>query len=177
MIHFLLILVPVLIPNVMHMYVVRYNWFSPLNQPISLRLYGANKTYRGFFVVPLFSIPAVYLTGVIDQQLPQHLSIGYNQVSTLLFAMVLGLAYCLGELPNSFVKRRAGIAPGKTCEKNPIPYIICDHLDSSIPCILAFYYFLNISAGEAVILWLMGCAIHFAVNYILYLFGVRKNPL
>ena len=39
-------------------------------------------------------------------------TIGYNGIMGLL----LGFAYAVFELPNSFIKRRVGITPGKTAE-------------------------------------------------------------
>jgi len=46
--HILIIAVPLILSNTLHMVVVKYSLLEDLNIPISIRLFGRNKTYRGF---------------------------------------------------------------------------------------------------------------------------------
>ena len=78
------------------------------------RLFGANKTLRGFIVmVPatavMFPLVAFGFGG------PEPAVIGLWPLTPLGYAHLgacAGLGFMLGELPNSFIKRQLGIAPG-----------------------------------------------------------------
>ena len=48
-------LIPLIISNILHMIVVKKKWLSILNYPINDGWFGKNKTYLGFFVLPLLN--------------------------------------------------------------------------------------------------------------------------
>ena len=103
--------------------------------------------------------------------------LGYDAVNLVYFSIILGLAYCCGELPNSFIKRRMGIPPGETSNRYKKTFIAIDHLDSSVPCLLVMSYFLNLSILESLSFLVAAIFIHFLVNYLLYMVGIRKQAL
>ena len=85
----------------------------PLDGGLTLRgqrLLGANKTIRGFVVM----IPAAALSfALLGAIVPA--SFGVWDLSVPSFAALgacAGFGFMAGELPNSFVKRQLGIAPG-----------------------------------------------------------------
>ncbi len=124
--NFLHILTPLILANVLHMLVVRKNWFSRLALPISSRSFGGNKTWRGIILIILLSEVFFILTFlIIPFELHSfNLPLGYG--------MLLGLAYALAELPNSWFKRRMGIAPGKQAIKYKWIFSFLDKSDSSL---------------------------------------------
>ena len=53
--HIYLFFFPLIIGNVLHMVIVKQNWFQELAFPISKNLFGHNKTYRGAIVLPIIT--------------------------------------------------------------------------------------------------------------------------
>ncbi len=94
----------------------------------------------------------------------------------LIIGIILGFVYMLFELPNSFIKRRIDIPPGKTSSgiKGVLFYII-DQIDSLVGVMLVPVIVSNISFGKYLLYILLGAGTHIAVNLILYFLKVRKN--
>lgn len=171
---FLLVL-PLVVGGVLHMIIVKKDILSYLKKPIHQRWFGMNKTWRGFVVMPLATWPGVVLAQNIERSL--DLSSPLLLVhSSFFLALVLGLAYCLAELPNSYMKRRLGIKEGQTAEKNKALYIFLDQADSSSGCLIAYKLLVSFSWP---VFWgtiLFGMGIHFVINLLLYSLKLRKNP-
>jgi len=73
--------------------------------------YGDSKTYLGFLVMPLFTMVAGLL---LHHPIAKYISPSMNETPLAIIKFcILGFAYALGELPNSFIKRRLGVPPGK----------------------------------------------------------------
>lgn len=167
----LTLIIPVMFTGIFHMIIVKKNMFNFLNYPVHSQMFGKNKTYRGFVVVPLLSTFFMLLATQTPSTIP------FEHVSIPLLGMLIGFAYVLFELPNSFIKRRLNIPPGKTPKKFSLFFIFLDHTDSSIGCLLVCKIFLNVSWKLILITYLLGVVIHLTVNFILYLLKIRKNPL
>jgi CDP-2,3-bis-(O-geranylgeranyl)-sn-glycerol synthase len=102
--------------------VLRFDLLSGLARPIDAgrtwrgrRLFGDGKTWRGVVVAV-----AVCVAGAAVQRHVVGGSAGdlaladYRTTNVFLFGAAMGGGAMLGELPNSFVKRRLGIARGET---------------------------------------------------------------
>ncbi len=110
---------PLLVAAALSAVVCRYDLWKPLRAPVDFgvrirgkRLFGDNKTFRGFVVAIVGCIAAV----AIEKTLPIPASlcvVDYASANPLLLGTAMGLGAMLGELPNSFVKRRLDIPPGK----------------------------------------------------------------
>ncbi|MBC8145714.1 MAG: hypothetical protein H7X80_09010, partial [bacterium] len=83
------LILPLIISNIIHMVVIKKGWLPSLAVPISTPLFGANKTWRGFIVLPI-------LNGFMTAML----SLGDPFASSLLLGAALGFVYMLFELPN-----------------------------------------------------------------------------
>lgn len=117
-------MLPTALAGIAHMLVVRQRWAESLAQPIWLDGLGPNKTWRGVVAMMLFSALAVYGLGLVGQPvLP---------VAPFLWGTGLGLLYVLAELPNSFVKRRMGIAAGTQSAQRPWLSATVDKMDSAL---------------------------------------------
>ncbi len=107
------------------------------------RIFGDNKTWKGFVGYLIFGTLFTVIWGAaIRNTSLNSLDFFYiNNVNKLAFnlliGVLLGLAYALFELPNSFVKRRLGITPGKpaTGIKKAI-FVFVDQADSIFGCAL-----------------------------------------
>ena len=139
-------------------------------------LFGPNKTWRGFVVL----IPVVTaLFGV------QGLLIGQNfeGIWPLTHAqwLVLGFfsvfAYSLGELPNSFIKRRLGIAAGQSPQSviGAKVALVVDQLDS----IVAALAIIGLLVPTDGFFWIwsvtIGGILHYGFNILLYAIGLKSR--
>ena len=89
---------------------------------------------------------------------------------------MLGLGYSLFELPNSFLKRRLDITPGKTIKGFwKVFFIFLDQADSIFGVALVVWIFHDIG----ILLYLgfvaAGAVTHIVLNMLLYFAHLRKN--
>ena len=109
--------------------------------PDGKRIFGENKTWKGLIGYLLFNTLFTVLWGLLCKAATwERLDFFYilheNTVKfNLIIGVLLGLAYSLFELPNSFLKRRLGITPGKTmnglCK---VFFVFLDQADSIFGC-------------------------------------------
>ncbi len=126
------------------------NWFD------GKRVFGNNKTFRGFF----FGLAIGVAVGLVEWVL-----FGYP----LLFSLLSPLGALLGDLAAAFLKRRLGIAPGGL-----LP--IVDQVDFVVGAIV-------FSLPLAMIYWELAAAviiitppIHLLTNFLAYKLKLKKNP-
>ncbi len=132
------------------MCLVKFNLFSQMAIPISPRWLGQNKTYRGLFFVPvltgfgaLLTAPLLDRFGSVDQRVCWQF---------VVHGLVVGTLYIMGELPNSYIKRRLEIAPG-SLPSGPAYWLfrILDNADSFIPITLYFGWVYRFTITQHVI--------------------------
>lgn len=111
---------PLLAAAALSAVVLRWDLLAWLKRPIDggatlggRRVFGDNKTWRGVFVAVAGSVAAVaaqkYLIGGAAGRLAV---VDYERAGGVWLGLALGGGATLGELPNSFVKRRLDVAPG-----------------------------------------------------------------
>ncbi len=159
------------------MVVVRMNLLPALKKPIHFRWFGENKTWRGVIAMPLLTIAGVYLALMIEGSVSRRFFVGFAQQSVILLGIALGLAYILFELPNSFMKRRLGLAPGKLPDGKRFWFALADQGDSAVGCVLAYRLFFTIDWPVILVFLILGTGLHLFFNVALYAAGLRKNPL
>ena len=169
--------IPVIVAGVAHMAVVRLDFAPNLKEPISEDLFGPNKTWRGVLAMPILTLPGVWIARALDAPLSDHLLVSLHDASALTLAIALGLAYVLAELPNSWWKRRQGIAPGHLPERGRVLYVVVDQADSAVGCALAYAIVLSPPLAVTITLAVLGPAIHLAANAALYAAGLRNRPV
>lgn len=138
--------IPVVIGGVLHMVLVSRDGLRFLAKPIHAQWFGANKTWRGVMAVPaLTALGGLCLYPV--QWLCEYV-FGYGllaDTNLLFLGFVAGVGYILGELPNSFFKRRIGVQAGQVPEDKKYWFIALDQLDSAIGVALAYWLVFDIS--------------------------------
>ena len=167
--HIWILFVPLILTNVLHMVIVKRNLFSALAIPISAKHFGQNKTWRGLLFLPITN---ACFTGLMEMVFGP-----FTPLSSRAFFLgfLLGLAYVLAELPNSFVKRRLGIAPGGSAEKHKMLQTIIDKTDSLILVFLTYYLFLNVSLADVLTLFFAALIIHLTISRLLVAFKIKKS--
>jgi CDP-2,3-bis-(O-geranylgeranyl)-sn-glycerol synthase len=120
------------------------------------RIFGNNKTFRGFF----FGLAIGIMVGLIECWL-----FGFP----VLFSVLTPLGALLGDLTGAFLKRRLGIAPGGL-----LP--IVDQVDFVIGAVVFSLPLALISWELALTVLLITPPIHLFTNFLAYKMKLKKNP-
>ncbi|MFP5387235.1 MAG: CDP-archaeol synthase [Bacteriovoracia bacterium] len=171
----ILLSIPLIVGGIIHMVAVKADILSYLKKPIHQRWFGQSKTWRGFVVMPLATWPGVWLAQRLESIFDLNAPL-LSPYSSFLLALILGLGYCLAELPNSFMKRRLGIQEGKTSSKHKWLFIVIDQADSAVGCMIAYSLLIQISISTILLTIFFGTGLHLIINMSLYWGGIRKNP-
>ena len=146
------------------------------------RIFGDNKTWKGFIGYIILNTIMMILWGTLcNISNINHYNYFYiNYENTIAFniliGILLGLGYSLFELPNSFIKRRLDIKPGKTTKGfKKVFFIILDQADSVFGCCLVVYLFYNLGIKLYLAYVVVGATTHIIFNMILYFLKLRKN--
>ena len=165
--HLLALYLPLVISNVLHMFVVKYDIAKPLKITLSSSLFGENKTLRGLIFV-----------SVVNGTLLFMISTFFNlttPINSFLFGFIIGFTYILFELPNSFIKRRLGIAPGEKSTEHRNLFIILDRCDSALGVSLVYSILLSLSLFNFLILFGFAFFLHFFFSILLFKTGIKEN--
>lgn len=127
--------IPIVIGGILHMMAVSRDWLSALKKPINEKWFGANKTWRGIVLMPLLTMAGAACLIIPESWLGDRAVFGHDLLTGGLAA---GIGYILAELPNSFLKRQLGIAPGETPARNRQLFIMADQLDSGLGVAVAY---------------------------------------
>jgi len=146
------------------------------------RIFGDNKTWKGIIGYILFNTVFSVLWGFICKaaniELYDFFYIQYDNtlIFNIVIGLLLGMAYSLFELPNSFLKRRIGITPGKTLKGfSRAFFVFLDQADSIFGCALVVWLFYDLGVSYYLLYVLIGAATHIVLNMLLYFTGLRKN--
>ena len=191
--HFIFIiggLIPLIVSNVLHMVLVKKNGLTSLCIPLNSTLFGPNKTLRGFLFVPfvngilylVVNWPGGWLLSGLSSEyyLQQEINIGdINFLNLLLMqasiGAVYGLFYMLFELPNSWIKRRMGIASGESSTRFRWFFTLLDKTDSAIGVSLFFGFLNDFNIEMMLQFFLCASSLHFGISGLLVLSKIKKS--
>lgn len=168
--------VPLLISGLIHHFlVIRRDYLGFLAKPIDFnltlggkRLFGDPKTFRGFVVVIFFSSITMGLLSLFS-----NIHLNY---SPLVSGALLGLGYSLGELPNSFIKRRMSIREGaQERGKLGVLFYSLDQVDSVVGSLVFLLVIYSATWRLLVSLFLVGTLLHAAIDAFLYFGGYKQT--
>lgn len=165
--HILILILPLIVSNTLHMFVVKHDLFAFLKAPVSAAAFGANKTIRGFVVVPLLNGLGVLLISQL-LELP-------SPVIHFVSGLLLGLAYLLSELPNSYIKRRLGVPAGGRPGRNRIMFALMDKCDSVAGVSLVYFFLYPVSLLQVMLLTGLSISAHFFFSWLLVMFHIKKS--
>ena len=163
--YFLIILPSLVLANILHMVIVKKDFFSFLNIPVANNYFGKNKTWRGIAFVPILTALFMFLLNI------QTL---FSSLELIRLGLIMGFAYVIFELPNSFLKRKLGIKPGESSANGNYVFTILDKTDSAFGVALVYYLMTNISFTEALVITVANSLIHFIMSQILVTFKIKS---
>ncbi|NLT53387.1 MAG: CDP-archaeol synthase [Actinomycetales bacterium] len=147
------------------------------------RLFGGNKTWKGLVGMVVLGAAAAVLWGaVLAGHRAEELNLLYERHDNTvpynaLAGALLGLAYALAELPNSYLKRRLGVEPGRTADGGAKwLLVVLDQADSVIGCAVVLAVLCPVTPAFLVGLVVVGSATHLVLNLLLYAVRLRHNP-
>jgi hypothetical protein len=143
--HFLLLYVPLILTHTVCMLAVKRNWIASLNIPVHEESFGRNKTYRGFALCTFFN--SVFFVTVAST---------LKQVDLLdaVKGALLGFAYMVCELPNSYLKRRLGIPPGGSHPSRDSLFKLIDKSDSAFGVCAIYSLMHHLELNQFLVLFL-----------------------
>ena len=151
------------------MIVVKNHFLENLAKPISLSLFGYNKTWRGFIILPFLT---ALLTGIFNSYI---LNNALTLMNAFFLGFGLGFSYMLWELPNSYAKRKLGIANGAKSKQMPLLQAFTDKADSIFGVLVFYYWFMPIMIKDIIILFIVSLTIHIMLSYLLYVAKIKKS--
>jgi hypothetical protein len=160
-----------------HAPVLTFDRLERLKRPISARAFGANKTWRGALVMAAGATAAAVVLHRCDwyrRRLPPELL----DAGPLPHGLLLGTAMVVGELPNSYAKRRLGIPPGgQRRDATGIAISLFDQGDWVPMAWLLLAPFWRMTPREAAQVFALVTVIHLPVNVVGYAIGARTSPI
>ena len=146
---------------------VLFRWVPLGKKPVHKKLFGKNKTWRGLIVASLLGTFVFWLQKYFYLQGFEKLALIDYSDMTLLLGFLLGAGAILGDLVESYYKRRKGVKPGE-------PWPVWDQLDFVIGGIVLSFFVYVPPAGVVLVLLVASPILHISVNYLGYLLGIRK---
>jgi len=128
------------------------------------RIFGNNKTFRGFF----FGWAVGFFVGVME-----GFVFGFDKVP-LLLSLLIPLGALLGDLTGAFVKRRLDIAPGGLLPVVDQIDFVVGAVVFSLPLLLINWQ--GLSWQLIVVVLLITPPIHLFTNFLAYKLKLKKHP-
>lgn len=183
------IIVCVAVAGVAHTLWLRSSFSLPFKKPLDnnrlflgKRIFGDNKTISGFMImVPATGI-TFFLFGSIGIIWPDLQPPGLWELSPIGYGwlgLVAGFGFMAGELPNSFIKRQLGIAPGSQATRRlyrPI-FLVVDRVDSILGLLFAISVVVTVPWETWVYVLLIGPVVHLLFSGWMFLLKVKSTPV
>lgn len=142
------------------------------------RLFGDNKTVRGFLVFVPASAAVFAALGLMRAALPDWLAAGLWPLSAgelFLLGAWGAFWFMAGELPNSFLKRQWELAPGEIPTHGTRRWLCLalDRVDSILAMLLALALVVPLGSLTALVVLGVGTGVHFLFSGLLYVARVK----
>ncbi|HVW18039.1 MAG TPA: CDP-archaeol synthase, partial [Solirubrobacteraceae bacterium] len=139
--------------------------------------FGDNKTWRGAIVLVAGVTLAALALSPWDAWW-EALPAGVRDAGPLPYGLLLGAGIVLGELPNSFLKRRLGVAPGAQ-RRGPVGLALTaldqgDLVLGAWVCLLPIW---TMAVWQAAVAFAVISALHLVVNVVGYAIGARRAAI
>jgi hypothetical protein len=164
--------------------VLRWDLLPALKRPLDggrciggRRVFGDNKTWRGALCMTagvVLATVVLWQWGWWRDQLPDEV----NASSPVVVGVLIGLGTVIGELPNSFLKRRLDIAPG-TRRHSPggVALAVLDQGDLVLGIWVLLMPVWVMPVWLVAVAFVAISAIHAVINVVGYAVGARAAPV
>ncbi|USN45620.1 MAG: CDP-archaeol synthase [Candidatus Woesearchaeota archaeon] len=146
-----------------------------LNKPIDFgktfrgkRIFGAHKTFRGFFFGILLAIVILYWQTLLAQKTAWFALLDYSSISVLGVGFLLGFGALGGDALKSFFKRQCNIKPGAR-------FIPFDEIDWVVGTLVCLSFIVSFSWLQIILSLVMFSFLHILTNFVSFTLGLRKT--
>ncbi len=148
---------------------VLFKWVPFGGKPISVKLFGSHKTWRGFYTGYLGALLILYLQFYLQKQgiIKSFTFLDYQNINIFLYAFAFGIGAIVGDTLKSFIKRRIGIGPGQ-------PWIPFDQLDFVVFALIFLAPFYIPPLENILAILIITPFLHFLMNFTAYLLKLKK---
>ncbi len=152
------------------------SWDIPVDHGILFKgksLFGRNKTYRGVIIYIVGSLATTVLLWSLrlNGEMWVHWVFAYNPI---VLGCLFGLSYSLGELINSFIKRRLGIKPGGVNSHFTEIQYFFDLVDGPVVVTIVLIVIYGFSWQSLAALF-FGVLIHWFAEFAMYKLNLKKK--
>lgn len=133
-------------------------------------IFGSHKTLRGIISGVIFGIVIAYLQrSLFAYSFFRNISlIDYSAENVLMLGLLMGLGALIGDMIESFFKRRLNIKPGSR-------FIPWDQIDWILGMIVFTYFIYPYTLNMIVILIIMAFILHIVFRFIGYYIKINKS--
>lgn len=163
------ITLPILISGLFFIASMKYGWFTYLNKPIDFgqrigktEVFGPNKNWRGALFYILGGTLVTYLLHLLQPTQNWIAPVFSNE--PLLLGISSCSAYVLGELINSFIKRRLGISPGS---QGKLLQKFIDNTDGALTAGVVYIFIFNVSLEILLAAFVISLVIHASTDVLM----------
>ena len=125
----------------------------------------------------IFSVVGAYSLEAFFGPALANATFDFHRFTPPELGLALGVTFILAELPNSFVKRRFGIAPGARAERYTLIFTLGDQLDSVVACGLLYVFLLGMPWTTFLVFLPIGVVSLLVVKRGLFHLGLKRAPL
>jgi hypothetical protein len=140
-------------------------------------VFGDNKTWRGALVIGTGTVGAsvaMHGSAWFRDRLPAEL----RAAGPWRYGPLLALGVVGGELPNSFLKRQLGIAPGRRrWTPGGVALVVFDQADFVLGVWVALLPLWRMPMRDVLRAFALVAAVHMGINVIGYAIGARDEPI
>lgn len=175
---------PLLVASALSGVVLRFDLLPRLKRPIDggltlrgHRVFGGGKTWRGVLVAIVGCTATVAIQKyALPERLERLAIVDYDAVNEFAFGTAMGAGAMLGELPNSFLKRQLGVAPGATA-RGPaaVMFYVWDQVDLLTTAWPALSFWVHPRPLVVLMSFVVALALHPLVSVVGYLIGARRS--
>ena len=185
------LMLPVILAGIFNMVFVKLPVLDSLKIPMDggkilsdgKRLWGDHKTWKGFFGMIVLTALFMFMFDVLYRHVEWARTLSLipygefpNPVFSFIWGAIWGFGYVFFELPNSYIKRRIDISPGK--QGSGIigkVFTVIDQTDSVIGCVIFMMVFYVPAFKDAIAIIILATLFHYIINILLYLVGLKKQ--
>jgi len=182
------LVMPLVCGGVTNMFFMKRNVLNCLKKPIDggrtlkdgKRLLGDNKTWKGLAGWVVFTSIWFWILGIFGRILGPVSRIAATKTRFkwlyLLLGALYGMSYAVSELPNSYLKRRLDIAPGKNASGvMGLVFKIHDQADSMTGCTIFMLVLRWITLAESLLFLVIASIMHYLTNIWLHNIGLKNQ--
>ena len=141
----------------------------PGGTPISARLFGTHKTWRGVYSAYCAALLTLILQRFLEAQglLDGLRILSYHNLSLPLLAVAFGIGAIAGDAVKSFVKRRLGHPPGR-------PWPPFDQIDFVLGALILLVPFVAIPLPHLLVILILTPLLSVITNIVSFWFGFKN---